>query len=106
MPNRYPTGPRSRSAEGLHQGLALGIGEVGVDQGLVDAAEPLAQTVELALLGDEEQRRRTFHHFLADPLEVTLRDAGAVGGLAQRADRSADDAADDGHEEQRPGDHA
>src|SRR6478672_1719587 len=65
IPSRYPawsvTFRGSRPAERLHQRLALSLGEVGADQRLVHAAEPLAEPVELALVGDEEQRRRTFH---------------------------------------------
>src|SRR5215213_3644344 len=47
---------RSVPAEGLQQHAPFGLGEVGVDEPGVHAAHALAQTVEVSLLGDQEQR--------------------------------------------------
>jgi hypothetical protein len=67
--------------EGLQQGGALGLGEVGADQRAVAAPEPLAETVEVGVLGDQEQGRAAGSDLGADPLLLPAREpVGTVGG--------------------------
>src|SRR3954453_3816789 len=63
-PRTSPSGSRrssaagSATAEGLQQGVALGLREVGADQLAVSAVEPLTEAVEVGVLGDHEERGR------------------------------------------------
>ena len=65
------------------------------------AAEPLAQPVEVALLGDHEQGGGPLGHLPADGLDLLLGDAQLLGGLAQGADGASGGQAEHRHREER-----
>ena len=76
----------SATSEGLQQGAALGLGQVGRDECGFSAAEAIPEAVEVGVLRDQEQGRRPRHELGTDPLQVLLGDAGAGGCLGKCTD--------------------
>src|SRR4051812_13364873 len=91
----------SVTAEGLQEGLALGLGQVGGDQLAVVAVEPLPEPVDVGVVGDQEQRGGAGCDLGADPLQVLLGDSGPVGPLRQDTDPGTDDRPPDRDAEKR-----
>src|SRR5574338_796954 len=83
--------PDVLAPEGLDEDGPFGIGEVRAHEGLVHPAEPIAELVQVAGLGDEEQGGGALGDLRAGRLEVLRGDAGPLEGLAERPDRGPDD---------------
>src|SRR6478752_4247089 len=97
-----PVAPRA-SVEGLEQQGPLRAGEVRADEVALEAAEPLAQPVEVALVGDREQDRGAGNGLISDGLELLLGDADALEMLVERPGSGTDrDRPEHGDEEEGP----
>src|SRR3954454_24217621 len=84
VPSRY--GSWRMAAERLQQNVPLTVGEVGGDQLAVQAVQAFAEPIQVAFLGDEEQRRGALGDLGPDLFELVAPDAGALGGFGEASD--------------------